>query len=170
MRIFKPNRMIAALLGAWLAAAGFAAAQSARDSIEMIRADLKADRNALIAEAMNLTDAESQAFWPIYRNYRAEVEKATDRLVKLVLEYADVYPNVPETKAKEMLEQYTKVETQVLGIKRKYFKKLGNVLPASKVVRFAQLDNRFDLGTRLGLAASIPILPAGRTQPVAEQP
>lgn len=170
MTTFKHYKIVAMVLSLWLAATGFAGAQSARDSIEMIRADLKADRNALMAEAMNLTEAESQAFWPLYRSYRAEVEKATDRLVKLILEYADAYPNVPESKASEMLKQYTKVEAEVLSIKRKYLKKLEKVLPASKVFRFAQLDNRFDLGTRLSLAASIPVLPAGPTQPVAEQP
>lgn len=163
-------KRVAMVLGIWLAATGVVWAQSARDSIEIIRADLKADRNALMADAMNLTEAESQAFWPLYRNYRSEVEKATDRLVKLVLEYADVYPNVPESKASEMLKQYAKVEADVLSIKRKYLKKFEKVLPASKVFRFAQLDNRFDLGTRLSLAASIPVLPASSTQPVAEQP
>ncbi len=170
MKTFNYYNMAATVLGIWLAATSFAGAQSTRDSIEVIRADLKADRNALMAEAMNLTEAESQAFWPLYHSYRAEVEKATDQLVKLILEYADVYPNVPETKASEMLKQYTKVEADVLSIKRKYLKKLEKVMPASKVFRFAQLDNRFDLGTRLSLAASIPVLPARPLQPVAEQP
>jgi len=43
------------------------------------------------------------------------------------------------------------------------------VLPASKVFRFAQLDNRFDLGTRLALAAWLPVMPGDQTQTIGEQ-
>src|SRR5690242_3596403 len=74
-----------------------------RDAMEVLRADLKADRKAAIAEGMQLTEKESEAFWPIYRSYRAEMDKVTDHLVELILEYSDLYPNVPEEKANEML-------------------------------------------------------------------
>ncbi len=150
--------------GLWLAGAAVAAGQVRRDIVETFRADLKTDRKVLIAEEMKFTEQESDAFWPIYRNYRAEVEKVTDRIVKLVFEYTDLYPDVPDPRAREMLTEYTKVEADLLSIKRKYFKKLGKVLPPSKVFRFAQLDNRFDLGTRLALAAWLPMLPAQQTQ------
>lgn len=142
---------------------------STRDAIEVLRADLKVDRKAMIAEYMQLTEKESEAFWPIYRNYRAEMETRTDRIVELVLEYADVYPDVPEKKASEFLNQYLKVESQLLSVKRKYFKKLQKVLPPSKVFRFAQLDNRYDLGTRVGLAASIPLISTPRPHSTTDQ-
>ncbi len=153
-------------LGLWLSSSTAVTGQVRRDLVETFRGDLKADRKALIAEEMKFTDQESEAFWPIYRNYRAEVEKATDRLVKLILEYADLYPDVPDPRAREMLTQYTKVETELLSIKRKYFKKLGKVLPPAKVFRFAQLDNRFDLGTRVAVAAWVPMLPAEQPQTI----
>ncbi len=146
--------------GLWLAGAAVATGQVRRDIVETFREDLKSDRKALIAEEMNFTEQESDAFWPIYRSYRAEVEKVTDRIVKLVFEYSDLYPDVPDPRARQMLTEYTKVEADLLGIKRKYFKKLGKVLPPSKVFRFAQLDNRFDLGTRVALAAWLPMMPA----------
>ena len=130
-----------------------------RDALEVLRSDLKADRKAMIAEGMQLTDQESEAFWPIYRSYRQEMDKVTDRLVELILEYSDLYPNVPEEKANDMLRQYMKMEANLLEVKAKYLKKLDKILPATKVFRFAQLDNRFDLGTRAAMAASIPLMP-----------
>jgi hypothetical protein len=139
--------------------------QTPRDAAEMLRNDLRVDRKALLAEEMHFTEQESAAFWPIYRDYRSEVDKVTDHLVELVLEYGDLYPNVPEKKASEMLSQYAKIESQLLSVKRKYIKKLAKVLPASKVFRFAQLDNRYDLGVRVGLALRIPILTAEQTEP-----
>src|SRR5262249_32908656 len=144
-------------------------AQTSRDAVETLRSDVKADRKVIIAEAMQLSDRESEAFWPVYRNYRAEAEQLSDGIVKLVLEYADLYPNLPEDKANEMLSQYLKTEEKLLALKRKYLKKFGKILPPSKVFRFAQVDNRLDLGVRAGLAASIPILPTGQKPRATEQ-
>jgi hypothetical protein len=118
---------------------------------------------------MNLTDQESEKFWPIYRNYRTEMERLNDGLIKLILEYGDLYPDVPEQKAKEFLDRYSDGEAKLVEVKRKYLKKFGKVLPASKAFRFVQLDNRFDLGVRLGLAASIPMLPTSQARPASQQ-
>ncbi len=160
----KASVMAVTAVGIWLIASALARGQAPREAVETLRADLKADRQAVIAEQLKLTERESDAFWPIYRSYRTDVDKVTDRVVKLVLEYGDLFPDIPEKRADEMLAEYTKIESDLIGTKRKYFKKLRAVLPASKVFRFAQLDHRYDLGVRVGLAASLPILPGKQTQ------
>ena len=65
---------------------------------------------------MQLTESESTGFWPLYRQYRAEQEKVGDGLVKLVLEYADLYPNVPEDRARLLLKDYTALEKKLADI------------------------------------------------------
>ena len=161
MKTFKRNVTICIAAAALIRANPVPAVdQGARDAVETLRADIRADRTTMIAEQMQFSQQESDQFWPMYRNYRVEVDKATDEIVKLVLEYSDVYPNVSEDKAREMLERYRKAEAQLFKIKGKYLKSFGKVLPATKVFRFAQLDNRYDLGVRVGIAASVPILGA----------
>src|SRR5262245_25976523 len=81
-------------------------AQNVTDEIEILRSVLKADRKVVIAEALQLAETESTAFWPLYGEYRAEMEKLGDGIVKLVLEYADDYPNVPEGRADRLLKDY----------------------------------------------------------------
>lgn len=142
---------------------GAGLAQNPRDAIEVLRADLKADRKAYIADSMALTPQESEAFWPIYNKYRAEVETIVDGIVKIALEYADLYPTVPEQRAKDLLTRYAKAESNLTSVKIKYLKKFGQALPASKLFRFAQLDSRLDLGVRLAFAASVPLLPNNPT-------
>lgn len=162
MKTTKPIRSaLFALVSAMLAGTpGFAQAQSDADAIEVARSSLKADRKVVLAEAMQFTDSESQAFWPLYREYRAEVEKVADGLVKLVLEYADAYPGpLEEKRAGEMLKEYTALEEKLVALRTKYSKKLSKVLPASKVIRFLQVENRLDLVLRLELASAIPLAP-----------
>ncbi|MCW5555706.1 MAG: hypothetical protein KIS67_26550 [Verrucomicrobiae bacterium] len=135
------------------------------DEIEIVRSVLKADRKVVIAEGMKLTDKESAAFWPIYRDYRAEMDRIGDDRVKLVLEYADLYPEVPDARAQAMLKQLSALEVKAVAIRNKYLKKFGKVLPAAKVLRFAQLENRLDLAVRLQLAAAVPLVPSDTRKP-----
>jgi hypothetical protein len=131
--------------------------QSITGDIEVLRSELKADRKVVIAEAMQFTEAEGAAFWPLYREYRAKMDKIGDGIVKLVLEYADAYPNLPEGRAKQLLKDYTALEKKLPDERASYLKKFAKILPASKVLRFAQLENRLDLALRLQLASAIPL-------------
>ncbi|MGE3312222.1 MAG: hypothetical protein AB7O66_19840 [Limisphaerales bacterium] len=142
-----------------------ATAQTATDEIEVIRGSLKADRKVVIAEAMQLTEPESAAFWPLYRDYRFEMDQLSDGLVKLVLEYADVYPAVAEDRAAQMLKDYLALEKNWASTRAKHLKKISKALPASKVLRFAQLENRLDLAVRLQLAGAVPLVPAAKSSP-----
>ena len=153
---------VAASLLAWPAQP--ATAQTATDEIEALRGLLKADRKVVIAEAMQLTDAESAAFWPLYREYRAQMDTLGDGIVKLVLEYADAYPNVPEDRAAKLLKNYLALEKDLVSVRAKHLKKIAKVLPASKVLRFAQLENRLDLVLRLQMASAVPLAPADKSK------
>jgi hypothetical protein len=142
------------------------AAVNVPDAIELLRTTHKADRQVLVAQALQLSDKESSAFWPLYRSYRADMDKIGDGLVKLVLEYSDCYPNVPEESAKRLLKQYTGLEKELTAKRAWYLKRAGRALPATKVLRWAQLESRMDLVLRLQLAGAVPLVPA---KPAASQ-
>jgi Spy/CpxP family protein refolding chaperone len=165
--LIKPQKIMKLshqLLGLALVAGGLtlsfhpAQAQNAVDQIEVARGVLKADRQATVAQTLQLTEAESTAFWPLYHQYRAEMDKAGDDLVKLVKEYAAAYPNVPEARAKTLLEDLGDLEKKHAATRAAWLKKIGKFLPASKTLRFAQIESRLDLVLRLELAANIPLV------------
>ena len=142
-----------------------ATAQTVTDEIEVLRGVLKADRKVVIAEALQLTEAESTDFWPLYRNYRAEMDKLGDGIVKLVLEYADAFPNVPEDRAGKLLKDYLALEKDLVSVRAKHLKKVTKLLRKSKVLRFAQVENRLDLALRLQMAGALPLVPAAQSKP-----
>jgi hypothetical protein len=140
--------------------AGAAAQESLTDAIEVVRGIYQSDRQALLAEAMQFTEKEGVAFWPLYRQYRAEREKLGDGPVKLVLEYADFYPDVPEDRARQLLKDYTALQKKLADQRTRYLGKFGKILSPAKTLRFAQLEERMDLVLRLQLASAIPLVPA----------
>src|SRR5262245_9764618 len=141
-----------------------AAAENVTDAIELMRSTYKADRQALLAETLQLTESESAVFWPLYKTYRADMDKLGDGLVKLVLEYADLYPNVPEDRDQPLLKAYTALEEKLARTRASYFKRAGKALSATKALRWAQLENRMDLVLRLQLASTIPLVSSAQSK------
>lgn len=134
-------------------------AQDTEDIIEVARSVIKADRQAVVADAMQFTEAEANAFWPLYHQYRAKMDTVGDGVKDLVLEYARLYPDVPDARAKRMLHELGGLERKQVATRAKHLKKFAKVLPAAKTLRFAQVESRLDLAVRLELAAMIPLVP-----------
>lgn len=134
-------------------------AQNVDDQIQVARSSLKADRKATVAGAMQFTEQEGKAFWPLYERYRAEMDKSGDALLKLVKEYAQLYPDVPDDRAKVMLKELGNLEKQRVETRNSYLKKIKEVILPAKTLRFAQVESRLDLALRIGLASEIPLVP-----------
>ncbi|MEJ2049547.1 MAG: hypothetical protein P8Y60_06855 [Calditrichota bacterium] len=56
---------------------------SQQDLVEILRADLKAEKVSIITETMDFTEQESTAFWPIFQEYDLELNKLNDQLLIL---------------------------------------------------------------------------------------
>jgi hypothetical protein len=156
---FRTAGLLVALAATALWPAWLAQADDVTDAIAAARSTYTVDRKVFLAEHLQLTETENTAFWPLYNQFRAEQEKVGDGLVKLVLEYADAYPNVPEERARQLLKDYTALEAKLASTRAHYLKKFAKLLPAAKTLRFAQLENRLDLALRLQLASAIPLAP-----------
>jgi hypothetical protein len=149
---------------------GRGTAQTLHDAVEVLRSAWQADRKQVIAEAMLFTDAESQYFWPIYRDYQADLNEVGDATLKLVVAYAELYPGVSDKRAKELLKEYLRLEEKRAELKTTYTKKFRKVLPAAKLLRYLQLQNRLDLVTQAQLASAIPLMPLRPSRSTAPQP
>jgi hypothetical protein len=142
-----------------------AAAQTVAEQIESARGSVKADRKTAIAEAMQLTEAEGNAFWPLYQDYRAEMDKLGDGIVKLVMEYADAYPNVPEDRAGKLLKDYLALEKDLVSTRTKHMNKIAKLLPKSKVLRFTHPSRRnHEVWTNLRSSRALKMVPRKPTR------
>jgi hypothetical protein len=134
------------------------AAAQVRSEIELTRQQIQTERQALVTAGMELTDEQAKAFWPVYREYRAELAPIGDRQVELIMGYADKYGSVDDDYAQKMLEEHLNIQQAKLEVLRKYVPRFLAVLPAVKVARFYQLENKLDAVVAFDLAASIPVL------------
>ena len=111
---------------------------------QIIIKQLQADRRAVYAQNLGLTEAESTAFWPVYDEYEAAIKKVTDRRLELLDQYAARYDTLTNADADSMLATRMQLDKDQLAIKQKYAKKVQKVLPSVKALRYVQLQDRID--------------------------
>ena len=131
---------------------------SETDALQQLRADIQADRQAVVAANLGLTDAEGAAFWPLYREYRGELAKGGDRLQKMIQDFARVYDTATTEQAKALVDEMFAIQKLDLTVKESYLPRFRKVLPEVKVARFLQIENKVDAVVKLGLAADMPLI------------
>jgi hypothetical protein len=128
---------------------------------------MNADRATVITQAMNFSDKDAGAFWPIYRKYEYERSLLDDRRVAVIKQYAEKYSALTDADAKAMAEQMFDCESRIAELKKTYFKKFNKVLPSLTVAKFFQLEHRLDLLVDMKVESSLP--PLARPQPAQQE-
>jgi hypothetical protein len=157
----KPRTLLAAalllLLSAPAACAETAGAAGEADTEVLLEA-IRANRKALIAVNLKLTDEEAKGFWPAYDRYQKEMNAVQERLVKVVEDYTASFDDLSDEKAKRLVDDYLAVEVDRAQVRRANLPSIAATLPGRKVARFYQIENKMDAVVRYHLAAAIPVV------------
>jgi hypothetical protein len=112
-----------------------------------------------VAANLPLTEGEAKAFWPVYKEYRGEVERIGDRMAQLIVAYASNYETMNDTKADAFFKDSVAIERDRLAVREKFIPRVRATLPAQKAARFFQIENKLDAIVNLTLASEIPLVP-----------
>jgi hypothetical protein len=127
--------------------------------IQLLRSDVQADKNKIIADTMAFTDAESTAFWPVYRAYAKDQQAIGDERLKLIKDYAQNFDSMDDAKAKDMSQRSMNVDAKFLNLRQDYWPKFEKVLGAKRAAKFYQVDSRLSMMINVQLASVIPLVP-----------
>jgi hypothetical protein len=126
--------------------------------IEMLRSDVRTEKVAVITEVMMFTDAESEAFWPIYREYELELAKIFDQRLANIKKYAEHFDKLDDPTADELVKTAFKVDEKRLKLQKSYYSKFKKALGAKRAAKFMQLEHQIDLLIDLQIAANLPLV------------
>jgi hypothetical protein len=132
-------------------------AQSTYDENQQLLAQIQSDKRAVVLKAMALDDAQVQAFTPVYDAYQAERKDLAERGVDLLNSYASNYDSMTDDAAKKILKDWLELQDDQVALTKSYAKKLGKVLPETKVLRFVQIENKLDALLALPAVRAIPL-------------
>jgi hypothetical protein len=170
----KTNLVRASLVaGLVLAVAGLAAAQQpapaakgAQDPhadqkiIEALRKDVQAGKADIVAKTMELDATSAAAFWPVYKQYEAEIAKLGDEQTAILKDYAKAWnaKTLTDAVAKDLLTRSIALDDKKVALQKKYLDEMSKVLPAKTVARFYQVQNRLNAFVTLAFSQEIPLV------------
>jgi len=122
--------------------------------------EVHAGKRQLVAGLMPLTTEEGNAFWPLYEEYQTKLRDINKRLYDALGSYRDAYNAGPvdDATAKRLLKETIAVDEAELKLRKSFVPKLEKVLPAAKVARYVQIEQKIRAAIRYELAAGIPLV------------
>ncbi len=124
------------------------------------RSLLQAGRADIIREELRLSDEESAEFWPVYDKYHAEIMAVRDRQAKMIAEFVRRNREgvLTDEYAEDLIKDYFEIKGDLLNVQESFLERFRQVLPALKVARFYQLENKMDAGIDAQLALFVPLV------------
>ena len=129
------------------------------DNMQIMMEKVKADKKAVVAQNMGLTEGEAKGFWPIYDGYQNDLAGINQRLIDLIKTYANAYNanTLTDDQAQSLLANLIAIQESEVALQKTYIPKLSKVLPGKKVARYMQIENKIRAGVKYQLANGIPL-------------
>ena len=149
------------LIGAVLSClvSGAASAQDKpADQMELLREKARADKKLVVAEALALTEGEAKAFWPVYNAYQSDMITHYDKVLDFIDRFSKTYDSMTGDAAIKLLNEYLALETSHVALLKSYVPRFQKVLPAIKVARLYQVENKIRTLVNYDLGRQIPLV------------
>ena len=146
------------------------AAEAPANNNEILAEKARADKKALVATNMALTEGEAKAFWPLYDEYQKGLADLNTRNLRAIVDFAQAQQKpdaVAGDSAKKLIEDMLAAEQAEVDLRKGMAAKLAKALPPIKVARYLQLENKVRAAVRGQLASRIPLV-GGQAAPAAK--
>lgn len=132
-------------------------AMSDTDIVWLTVSAVRLQRQYIVASAMRLSPDESMAFWPVYEEYWNEMGPLRDRLWQLTGLFVAERESLTDERANAMINDYLDIRQQEFIIKQKYVERFKAALPALKVLRYYQIENKLDSILQYETSRRVPL-------------
>ncbi len=110
--------------------------------MELMRQDLRTNKLAVMTEAMALTDAQGEVFWPIYREYQTKLSVIGDERIAMIKYFAEHYEDMTNEKAGELMKVWFSQKKDQLSLLEKTSKKVAKATDPVTAARFIRLKTQ----------------------------
>jgi predicted ribosome quality control (RQC) complex YloA/Tae2 family protein len=132
--------------------------QNLKEYIKLLREDVRSQKSGVMATVMQLDPDEAAKFWPIYRDYDAELTKLNGLRIANIEEYARTYNQLTDEKADELIHNAMAYQKQRAELLAKYYDRVKQEMSAITAARFVQVEQQLLLIIDLQIASSLPVV------------
>jgi hypothetical protein len=162
-RVMKSCRVVlVALTVGWLVTAlAWAQAPDEKKTqayFDLMKKDLRTQKQSLVDQAMGLEAAQKAQFWTIYEGYQTVLSAIWDQRVANIKKYADNFEKMTDTIADELAAKMLDIEGQRTALRKKYYAEYKAKMGARVAARFLQTEATIGSMMELQIGTEIPII------------
>lgn len=135
-----------------------AAAQGVSDETVLTYEVLTENYDELVEEAMALSEEQWAEFSPVFEAYKLEMHPVFTRRIELIKEYVKRGGTLTDEEAAKVLEIMSDIERDEWLVLRDFEREFLEVIPATRVLRFLQIENRLMMVLMSTIAKDIPLV------------
>jgi len=123
----------------------------------LLRENVPDEKEQLIALVMFFDEADAAKFWPIYEQYRAELDKLNASEAASINEYVKNSGHLSEQQADQIVHNQTHFQSQRAALLDKYYDQFKAALGPVSAARFIEAENQLLSLTDLQLSSTLPV-------------
>jgi hypothetical protein len=126
--------------------------------LQLMRRDLRKQKQKLIAENLPMTESEAVKFWAVYQKYSKGLQGINDEKFEMIHSYARNWRSMSNEDALIFMRRWLEIDEKVTQLRSKYLLFLEDALPGKKAAAFFQLDERISMMINLEIASQLTLL------------
>jgi hypothetical protein len=104
---------------------------------------LNAFKIGFFTKRLDLTSAEAEKFWPVYNEYQDQRNKLQLEKALIIRNFNRNESSLNDSQLTEMGDKLIDLITQESSLEVEFHKRLKEIFPPAKVIRFYQVENQY---------------------------
>jgi len=138
--------------------ASFAYTQSNKEEIDLVQAAFGMDKKAIVADFVQLSDTQKDAFWTLYDEYETKRKDLGKERIELLKQYAEQYMTMTSEQADTWTKKVMELQTKTDKLIATYYEKVKGVSDGIVATQFYQIENYILSMIRMEILQEVPFL------------
>jgi len=138
--------------------ASFAYTQSNKEEIDLVQAAFGMDKKAIVADFVQLSDTQKDAFWTLYDEYETKRKEYGKERIVLLQQYADQYMTMTSEQADTWTKQVMELQVKTDKLIATYYEKVKGISDGVVATQFYQIENYILSMIRMQILQEVPFL------------
>jgi hypothetical protein len=138
--------------------ASFAYTQSSKEEIDLVQAAFGMDKKAIVADFVQLSETQKDAFWTLYDEYETKRKEYGRERIELLKQYADQYMTMTSEQADAWTKKVMELQVKTDKLIATYYEKVMKVSDGVVATQFYQIENYILSMIRMQILQGVPFL------------
>ena len=138
--------------------ASFAYTQSNKEEVDLVQAAFGMEKKAIVADFVQLTDAQKDAFWTLYDEYETKRKEYGRERIDLLQQYAEQFTTMTSEQADTWTKKVMELQVKTDKLIATYYEKVKGVSDGVVATQFYQIENYILSMIRMQILQEVPFL------------